>query len=393
MQLEVIGVGGAGCRIADAIHGAGADSFVGSAFAFDTDSEAVSALSSIPVANRHRYGDVVEGGLEGNLQEGVAVGEEYVDELSRELDRGQPSTADAFLVCLGLGGATGGGTAPALVSNLETLYDHPVYVLATLPAACELEPPVANPAEPRRQPGGESNPRPDGVVRPLAEENAVRTLDRLEGVADALVAFDNEEWLRADERPHRVRDRLNGVLAERVSALFAAVAGAGGAAADAENVVDGADLARVLGSRSSVATIGYGAQEVETGGGSRFGLGLFSSGPSVDTGSAVSAVETAINKALHGRLTLECERSEADRGLLLVGGPPAWLNRKAIAEGRRTVESATGSMEVLSGDVPRPDGDRVFAVVVLAGVDGAARLEALRSRTRPFERDRRRRKR
>ena len=392
MQLEVIGVGGAGCRIADSIAAADSTgrSFVGDAFAFDVDSDEVTALSEIPVANRHRYGQTIDGGLEGDLQSGFSVGDAHVDELSRQLDRGQPSVADAFLVCLGLGGATGGGTAPALVANLKTLYDAPVYALTTLPAKRELEPPTDDGDDPSRRPTQrDPHPRPDREHRPLAEENAVRTLERLEGRADAVICFDNEAWLRAGESLSEARDRLNHEFATRVAAVFAATAGASDEQVDAESVVDTNDVARIFGSRTDVITLGYGTQDVETDdGGSLLGLGLFTSKESVDTSAAVSAVETTISKALRGRLTLECERGGADRALLLVGGPPAWLNRQAIADGRSLLETTTGSAEILSGDVPRPDGDAVFAIVALAGVGPASRLEQLRSETRPFERDR-----
>ncbi|RQG96223.1 tubulin/FtsZ family protein [Natrarchaeobius oligotrophus] len=383
MQLEVIGVGGAGCRIAEAIRRSdpAEHSFVADAFAFDTDSASRVGLEAIPDSHRHRYGETSEGGLDGNLQRGLAVGEEYVDELSRRLDAGSPSVADAFLVAVGLGGATGGGTVPHLVGNLQTLYDAPVYVLATLPARRELEPP----------PGNDGRADADGHVRPMAEENAVRTLDRLDGLANAVICFDNESWLKRGETVADVRDRLNRELAARVAAFFSATADAGGGAdGAAETIVDASDVGRILGSGTDVATIGYGTQRVETdGGGSRFGLGLFSSEPSVETSEAVSAVETSVGKALRGKLTLECEPANASRAMLVVGGPPAWLNRRAIADGRRTIESATGSSEILGGDAPRPDGEDVFAVVVLAGVDPVSRLEALRSRTRPLDRGRR----
>ncbi|THE65746.1 cell division protein FtsZ [Salinadaptatus halalkaliphilus] len=381
MQLEVIGVGAAGCRIADAIHaGDPAErSVVGTAFAFDVDGEDVTALQSIPVARRFRYGETIENGLNGNLQRGFTVGEEHVDELSRHLDDGQPSIADAFVVAVGLGGATGGGTVPALVENLQRLYDKPVYVLATLPATSELEPSSDD----------RSGSGSDAETRPMAEENAVRTLERLEGSADAVIAFDNEEWLRSSETVLEARDRLNRELADRVLAFFTATASGTDEPSGAETIIDANDVARILGDETGIATIGYGKQQVETDdGGSRFGLGLFSAETSVDTTTAISAIETTIQKGLRGKLTLECDRGDADRALLVVGGPPAWLNRQAIADGRSTLESATGSAEILSGDAPRPDSDQVFAVVLLAGVEPAGRLAALRSRTKPLDRRR-----
>ncbi|WP_049924491.1 tubulin/FtsZ family protein [Halopiger djelfimassiliensis] len=377
MHLEVIGVGGAGCRIADTLRAVDPDdhSFVGDAFAFDTDGEDVTALSTIPETHRHRYGQAVGNGLDGNLQRGRTVGEEHVNELSRQVDDGRPSVADAFLVSVGLGGATGGGTVAPLVSDLKTLYDKPVYVLATIPADREFEPSADAPGQ-------------GGDPRPLAAENAIRSLERLDGLADAIICFDNDAWLRTGETVADARDRLNREFATRVAALFAAAAGEN-TSTEAETVIDANDVGRILGSETAIATLGYGTQQVETDdGGSRFGLGLFSSEPSVDTSTAISAVETSIQKALHGKLTLECERSNADRAMLVVGGPPAWLNRQAIADGRSVLESTTGSAGILSGDAPRPDGDSVFAVVLLAGAEPADRLETLRSGTRPLDRSR-----
>ncbi|EMA43903.1 FtsZ/tubulin family protein, partial [Halobiforma nitratireducens] len=342
------------------------------------------ALETIPETNRHRYGEAIENGLNGNLQRGFEVGDEYVDELSRRLDDGRPSIADAFLVVVGLGGATGGGTVPELVATLRAVYDDPVYVLATLPAKRELEPPE-DPLVEDIVPDDGTDDSPTAAVesgddtRPLAEENAARTLERLDGLANALICFDNDAWLRTGESLAEGRDRLNRELATRVAAFFSA--GAANEGDVAETVIDASDVARILDGaddRTTVATLGYGQQEVDTDdGGSRFGLGLFSTEPDVDTASAVSAVETTISKALHGKLTLECDRENTDRTMVIVGGPPAWLNRQAIADGRQSVQSTTDSRELMGGDAPRPNGDRVFAAILFAGVEPVDRLETL----------------
>ncbi|MWV41908.1 tubulin/FtsZ family protein [Natrialba sp. INN-245] len=407
MQLEVIGVGGAGCRIADAIVDAESDGhpFVGDAFAFDTDATSLAELFSIPEDHRYCYGGTVENGLNGNLSRGEAVGEEAVDELDRRLDRGQPSIADAFLVVVGLGGASGGGTAPHLVATLQTVYDAPVYALATLPAERELTPPEPD-DDLRRAPnagsvtdedvtgsggddgdGDEDEVEPEPITRPLAEENAIRTLESLDGLANAIICFDNEPWLKPGERLVEGHDRLNQEIATRVAAFFGATADVRDETAtpEAETVIDANDVGRILGDGTDLVTLGYGEQRVEAESGSRFGLGLFSTEPSVDTAAAVSAIETTVGKALRGKLTLECERENADRGMLIVGGPPEWLNRRAITDARKTIESTTGSVEVLGGDAPRPGTDLVFVVVVLAGVEPVDRVAEMRARNEPID--------
>ncbi|MFC6719505.1 cell division protein FtsZ [Natrialbaceae archaeon GCM10025810] len=376
MQFEVIGVGGAGCRIASAIRAAEpADyPFVGDAFAFDTDTEDLAANAEIPETHRHRYGHTTDDGLEGDVERGFEFGREHADELSRALDEGRPAASDGFLVAVGLGGATGGGTVPELVRQLRREYDKPVYVLATLPADREF---VRTDADPASTGVKRSD---DGPPRPYAAANAIATLEALDGLANAVVVFDNEEWIRRGESLEEARDRLNREFATRVVAAFAACSDATADAAAATSVVDGNDLRRVFGDTSDVATIGYGEQEVETGGGSRFGLGLFGkkSEPDVEASAAIRAVETTINKALRGKLTLECDRDSAERGLLVVGGPPAWLDRRAVADGQRALQSTIDSQTAVGGDAPRPDGDAVFAAVVLAGIEANRRSDELR---------------
>ncbi|QCS41015.1 tubulin/FtsZ family protein [Natrinema versiforme] len=375
MQLEVIGVGGAGCRIADAIRAAEPTdrSFLTDVFAFDTDESDLNR-TVIPESHRFRYGPgESDGGLEGDLERGRTLGRDHVDDLLESADRATPGAADGVLVAVGLGGATGGGAVPALVSALQQRSDAPVYVLATLPAAREFDA-AAEPSGTGPH-AGEPNATADTPPRPTAAANAVATLERLDGVASAIITFDNEDWLRPGETLADGRDRCNRELATRVAAVFAGGSDSGESVA--QTVIDASDIRRIVGDQSAVVALGYGDQTVETSG-SRFGLGLLSAEPDVETSEAVSAVETVVRKGIRGKLTLECDPETADRGLLIVGGPPAWLNRRAIAEGRRTLESAIGGSGILGGDAPRADGDRVFAAVVLAGVE-SDRLAELRS--------------
>lgn len=98
----------------------------------------------------------------------------------------------------------------------------------------------------------------------------------------------------------------------------------------------------------------------------------------MDTSAAVSAIETTIRKAARGKNTVEVPDGRADRTLLVVGGPPAWLNREAIADGRRWLADETGSGAILTGDAPVPGGDEVFALVVRSGIDESTRIREIR---------------
>ena len=379
MRLHVIGLGGAGGRIADRLAGDHGDApFLAGVHAFDTDMDALGTLDALGEERRYRFGDAAGGdGLEGDLHAGRRLGDAHASELGRAMDDQQPSLAEAFLIVVGLGGAAGAGAAPALAAELSRLYDAPVYAFGFLPTRDETEEPDGD--GPRSASSGDE-PAPPAAHRPLAERNAARTLDALSDECAAVFPFDNAAWLRPGEALGGARDRLNEVAAERIAALFGAGETPEGTATP-QQVLDASDVARAVGSAGEIAAIGHATQAVDPpDSGSKFGLGLFgSSEPAeVDTSAAVSAIETVIRKATRGKNTVEVPEGRADRTLLVVGGPPAWLNREAIADGRRWLAEETGSDAILSGDAPVPDGDAVSAVVVRSGVDEPDRIREIR---------------
>jgi cell division GTPase FtsZ len=378
MRVHVIGLGGAGGRIVDRLTADhGDDRFLQGSNAFDTDAAALEALQSLDESRRYRFGDAADGeGLEGDLHAGRRLGDAHASELGRVMDDENPSTAEAFVLVAGLGGGAGAGAAPALAEELSRLYDAPVYAVGLLPTPAES---AASEVDPVR--GSATDPAEREPDRPLAEKNAARTLDALSDHCAALFPFDNDAWLRPGETLVDARDRLNGVVADRVTALFGA-GEADDAVSTPQQVVDASDVARAAGDDGEVAAIGHATQAVEPpASGSRFGLGLFGSKEpaEVDTSAAVSAIETIIRKATRGKSTVEVPEGRADRTLLVVGGPPEWLNRQAIADGRQWLAEETGSDAILSGDAPDTDAEAVFAVVVRSGIDESARLREIRA--------------
>ncbi|MFC7186213.1 cell division protein FtsZ [Halorubrum yunnanense] len=377
MRLHVIGLGGAGGRIVDRLAADhGSDRFLQGINAFDTDAAALDALRSIDESRRYRFGDAADGsGLDGDLHAARRLGDAHASELGRVMDDENPSIAEAFALVVGLGGGAGAGAAPALAEELSRLYDAPVYAVGLLPTPAES---AASEVDPVR--GSATDPGEREPDSPLAEKNAARTLDALSDRCAAVFPFDNDAWLRPGENLPDARDRLNGVVAERVAALF----GAGESddeTSTPQQVLDASDVARAVGDDGEIAALGHATQAVDAPeSGSRFGLGLFGSDEpaEVDTSAAVSAIETTIRKAARGKSTVEVPDGRADRTLLVVGGPAAWLNRQAIADGRRWLAEETGSDAILSGDAPQPDAEAVFAVVLRSGIDEPARLREIR---------------
>ena len=375
MRVHVIGLGGAGGRIVDRLAADyDGDGFLHGVSAFDTDMDSLRRLESLGEERRYRFGDAAGGdGLDGDLHAGREIGEVHAGELGRALDDQRPSLAEAFVLVVGVGGAAGSGAAPALADELDTLYDAPVYSVAILPTPAESDPDAGSETGTGADEGAE--PR-----RPLAERNAARTLGALSDRTAAVLPFDTDAWLRPGETVPDARDRLDGAVAERISALF----GAGESDADAatpQQVIDASDVARAVGDDGELAALGYATQAVEPPETeSRFGLGLFGSSEpeKVDASAAVSAIETVIRKATRGKNTVEVPEGRADRTLLVVGGPPAWLNREAMADGRRWLAEEAGSGAILSGDAPVPDGEEVFAIVLRSGIDEPERIREIR---------------
>lgn len=377
MRLHAIGLGGAGGRIVDRLAAAhDEDRFLQGVNAFDTDATALEALEALDRSRRYRFGDAAGGdGLDGDLHAGRRLGDAHASELGREMDEENPSLAEAFLLVVGLGGGAGAGAAPSLAEELSRIYDVPVYAFGLLPTPAETAP---SGSESGRKRGSGADPNPPR--RPLAEKNAARTLDALSERCAAVFPFDNDEWIRSGETVASASARLNEAVVDRIAALF----GAGSSDDEAvtpQQVLDASDVARAVGDDGEIAALGYATQPVEPQETrSRFGLGLFGSAEpaEVDTSAAVSAIETTIRKAARGKGTIEVPEGRADRTLLVVGGPPAWLNREAIADGRRWLSEETGSGAILSGDAPVPDGDAVFAVVLRSGIDEPARIREIR---------------
>jgi cell division GTPase FtsZ len=194
-----------------------------------------------------------------------------------------------------------------------------------------------------------------------------------------LVLFDNALWTKtaeSDAEPD-VRTRLNETLASRVTALFEA-GETDRSGRVAESVVDASEIINTL-SVGGIMTLGYATQEIERPTESRFGLGLFMQEQELDETTAIKAIETTVRRAVRGKLTVDVDRGSVQRGLLVTGGPPEWLNRRAIADARSWLAQETGSVEIRGGDMPTPDTDEILALVVLAGVGECQRVSELRA--------------
>ncbi|WP_132061134.1 tubulin/FtsZ family protein [Halorussus amylolyticus] len=351
MKIAAVGIGGAGGRIVDALaHDSDTRPvpYLTGAHALDSDIEALSSLTTIPERARHSFGHLeTKGtGTDGDRRSGIAAIKEDTQEVRRALDTAITPKTNALLVVAGLGGGTGSGATPHLVNALREVHALPVYAVSVLPANHE----------------------------PVPRENTVRGLKAIGEVTDAQIVFNNESWLSASDQLGEKTPELNRILTERLGALFAA----GEVTPEStvgQRVVDASEIIATL-DGGGLTTIGYATQELKDTNGTesqsllgRIRQQFDTEEESVDDVTAIKAVESTLRRAVNGKLTVECDRQTAQRGLLVFSGPPAWLHGQAIADGRAWVSEEIDSAELRSGDAPHPDATHLTILALLTGVE------------------------
>ena len=354
MKLALIGVGQAGGKVVDEFLAydaeTGAD-IVRGAIAVNTAKADLDGIDRLPTDRRILIGQSrVKGhGVGADNELGAEVAEEDIDEIQGALDSVPVHEIDAFLVVAGLGGGTGSGGAPVIAKNLKRIYTEPVYGLGILPG------------------------RDEGGIYTL---NAARSLKTFVDEVDNLMLFDNDAWRSSGESVGEGFNAINRELVQRFGVLFSAGEITEGSDV-AESVVDSSEIINTL-KGGGISSLGYADVEVDEPKRS----GLLSrlrddSTDGIDSTEATNRVTSLVRKATLGRLTLPCEVSGTERALLVVAGPPAYLNRKGIEHGRKWLEEQTGSMEVRGGDYPRRGEGTVAALVLLGGVTNVPRVKEL----------------
>ncbi len=366
MKFALFGVGNGGTRITDRILEAesatGRTIADGNVVVFNTDRTA-SAPEHVPENRQIDIGDIhketTETGVDGDPDLGVDVAQADLPEIRRALDRISVEELDAVLLVVGLGGGTGCGVGAVILEELKAVYEKPVYVLGVLPAADE----------------------PD--FRTL---NAARAIRSLVPLADNVITFDNEIWLKDGEAAEDGYERVNDELAIRVVNLLAA--GEFGTGNESEMKMDPSDIRRTL-DTGGLSTIGYATSDRsdDSGGFLAWLRGLFGSGDE-ETDTETNAVRTnrLIKRTLSQTLTLPCGVESTDRALLILSGPPEEISRKGFESGRYWLEEETDTVEVLAGDEPLPGTTTVTATVLLSNVTNVPRLEAIQERAVAFKR-------
>ncbi len=377
MKLSLLGVGGAGGRIVDAIRAAEREtsrSFSdGEALVCDVTETGVVDLDHVARDRQVTIGDTHEAvdgrGVDGDVDLAVEIARADLPEIRRALDAVTMRDLDGVLVVAGLGGGTGGGATAVVVEALQEMYDKPVYVLGVLPGEAEGRTPA---------------------------RNAARALRSIVPIADSTILFDNDRWIGeapaddGDGAGHTDADRaerhasVNRDLAARVTTLFAV--GNLGTATIGATSVDSSDVVRTL-APGGVCSIGYEWIELDDDGGLLAWLRSLLGGGGDDDRERTDAgrIKRLVQGALGSGLTLPCATDSAERVMVVLSGPTEALSRRGFESARGWLEAETDTVDVRAGDDPRPGADRVAAVVLLSNVTEVERIDRLQRQA--LERD------
>ncbi|WP_199234159.1 tubulin/FtsZ family protein [Halorubrum sp. GN11_10-6_MGM] len=355
MKLAMIGFGQAGGKVVDKFleydKRTGSE-IVRAAAAVNTAKADLMGLEHIAEDQRVLIGQSrVKGhGVGADNELGAEIAEEDIDEVQGAIDSIPVHEVDAFLVVAGLGGGTGSGGAPVLAKHLKRIYTEPVYGLGILPGSDE------------------------GGIYTL---NAARSFQTFVREVDNLMVFDNDAWRKTGESVQGGYEEINEEIVRRFGILFGAGEIQQGQEV-AESVVDSSEIINTL-SGGGVSTVGYAEEEVEerSSGGLLSRLRDDGNDDELDSAHTTNRITSLVRKAALGRLTLPCEIEGAERALLVLAGPPEYLNRKGIERGRKWLEEQTGSMEVRGGDYPYRGAGFVATVILLAGVTNVPRIKEL----------------
>jgi cell division GTPase FtsZ len=353
MKLGTIGIGNAGSKIVDKMvefESLTDRNLCRHVMVINTARTDLSKPDHIPEDKRILIGDTHQKakghGVGGDVEVGAEVAKNDIDEIRRAFDDVDIHEVDAILVSASLGGGTGSGAAPVVISELQKMYDEPVYGLGILPGKYE---------------GG----------RPAL--NAARSLQSFVNNTDNFIAFDNDAWRSKDQTVGEGYDGMNRELATRIVTLLGA--GEYDEPTVAENVMDASDIIRTL-DTNGISSIGYASTSVD-GKDDGFLTRFREDYEIEDSGSAAAKINGLVRRAVNSRLTLPCDASSADRALIVISGPPSEFSRKGLESAREWIETEVDTVDVLAGDDPRENASALSAVVLLSNVTETPRIKSI----------------
>jgi cell division GTPase FtsZ len=373
MRVLLVGIGGAGCRIADALalHDIRSRSLrCADAVAVDSTTDDLNALQTIPPGNRIFYQSLDPFHTE-------TPGMLPYDEIITRLHVLDPGDIDALVIVSGLGGSMA-SLIPDLVQHIRDRITEPVFGLLTLPCTREGEAVLARAAD---------------------------AVDALIPMLDGIFLYDNELWYeraRADrekeeeaggdleirlpwQKPAPPEQKIppgyagiNTMIARQISLLLRAgeVSDRPGTEA-AEVALDAGEVLNTIRGMGCIA-IGYDREHIPAVNPDLI-TRLRPVGHTIqESHQRASRMVSMARKAVGEGISVSCELEVAKKALVLVAGPPHELSMRGYMTVRHWIDRSISGQEVRSGDYPL-SGTRFIAIlIVLSGLDRIPRVDSLR---------------
>ncbi len=351
MRFFAIGFGQAGGKILDLFVEneklRGTDTL--KALAVNTARTDLMGLKHVPPKNRILIGQtIVKGhGVGTDNKLGAKIAQEEIETILHAIDELGTHEIDAFLILAALGGGTGSGGSPVLAKYLSEMYSEPVYAVGVLPAPEEGK---------------------------LYSLNAARSMITLLKYVDNLILVDNGAWKFEGMSLSESYNKINEEIVRRLAVLARA-----GEPIETdligEMVVDSSEVINTL-RGGGISSIGYATLSIQQKKKSLFGF--FKKKEELITENDKSTrIATLVRKAALGRLTIPCNIKSAERALVLVAGPPEYLDRKGLEKAKLWLEEQIAGVEVRAGDYPTRKTKHIAALVVLANVTDIPRVKQL----------------
>ena len=341
MNIQVIGIGQCGARLADEFYrqhirakNKRGLNIVNGAYAVSTDMEDLVGLTDIATDYKHRMliaADSLHGlGVKGDNALGARVMQEHADVVLEEIRQAKRFfETDAVLVIAGAAGGIGSGALPVLVQRIKQRFPGKiVYALVVLPFGYEEE-------EDAR-----------------TAFNTAVCLKSVSSVADAVFLVDNELYKTEDF----VKDEYS-LINPKIVAPFYNLLCAGAEKRKKHigaKLLDAGDIIQTLGGWT---VIGSGRIDLPVTLGSIFPgkLGKTSSG----TGNGIRAMDEAI-----GELSWLCRPEDAASALYLISAPAHEIDVDLIRSLGDYLKKSAPNAVIRSGDYPVGRGVLEVTVIV-----------------------------
>jgi len=374
MRILLVGIGGAGCRIADAL----AEQDIRSrslrcidGIAVDRDAEDLNSLRAIPQENQIFY-QILD-----PLHTGKSAGILPHDEIISRLHTLDPGDIDALVVIAGLGGEMA-TLIPDLITHIRERLFEPVFGLFTLPCTREGE---------------------------MALARAANALDPLIPILDGILLYDNEIWYERGksevvEEPLALGERefklplfrpnttavkipdgyrgINMLIGRQIGLLLRA-----GEASEypgsevAEVALDAGEVMNTIKGMGFIA-VGYEREHLPAVNPDLLTRLRPMSHSIQESHLKDLRIVTMAKKAVTEGLSVSCNISDAEKALVLIAGPTHELSMRGYMTVRHWIDRSIHGQEVRSGDYPLNTSRYIVVMVVLSGFKHLTRLNKLR---------------